>query len=412
MRSFKLAATLFMALVCTASLSAFSLTELFSQSKPKSQTIKVLLMSQSEAARVEIQGSYNLFDPRTGHRLGTRFLGKSQTLQAIPEGLKWGEEFPGTYQIEWNPDHGETQIVVDGFQFSGNLYAYQIDGAVSLVCEIDIEDYVTALLSTKFASHTPAEVMSALAITLRTDAYHAVLNSPSRFWDVSADQVGYQGYSANQRSWIAEDAVNLTRQLVMLNHDGSGRSMPFAATWTENSAGKTAPYHLMYRQDGHAPSGGVESPYARSSREVSQWSSRVTKMELAQLANLDRITKITLLRDSASNKVFGIRFEDGAYTKEVDYHTLVSYLGRDTLQSSEFLVNVEGDVVHFQGVGRGSGVGVCLYSAERMAERGADARKILSTFYPTSFLELAPRAGLDAGTLAEFRKAGQRRLAY
>jgi SpoIID/LytB domain protein len=88
------------------------------------------------------------------------------------------------------------------------------------------------------------------------------------------------------------------------------------------------------------------------------------------------------------------------------------YLGSDVLRSSDFSMTVDGDLVRISGHGAGDGVGVCLTGAQRMAERGADARRILQSYYPTAYLELVPPEGLQTQrALAEGAHEGYRRYA-
>ena len=46
-----------------------------------------------------------------------------------------------------------------------------------------------------------------------------------------------------------------------------------------------------------------------------------------------------------------------------------------------------GDQIVFKGFGEGNGVGLCLFSASAMADKGEKAPKILSAFYPETQLE-------------------------
>ncbi len=61
-------------------------------------------------------------------------------------------------------------------------------------------------------------------------------------------------------------------------------------------------------------------------------------------------------------------------------------LGDNHLQSSEFTVLVKDDAVIFTGFGKGHGAGLCLYSAAAMAQNGENAVKILSKFFPDTYL--------------------------
>jgi stage II sporulation protein D len=54
--------------------------------------------------------------------------------------------------------------------------------------------------------------------------------------------------------------------------------------------------------------------------------------------------------------------------------------------SSDFTVTIKDDTVIFSGFGKGHGVGLCLYSASALAQNGENAVKILSKFFPETYL--------------------------
>ena len=64
---------------------------------------------------------------------------------------------------------------------------------------------------------------------------------------------------------------------------------PFPAKWTEHSAGKTVPSHLMYRHADTPETTGVSAPLAEQDRKATFWQSRVSKETLARIAGLDRV---------------------------------------------------------------------------------------------------------------------------
>ncbi len=133
-------------------------------------TIKVLLTHDQESVLVEVKGKYNLYDPRTGQLMSSRFKGKRRTLQATRQGLVWGEEFPGVHQMAIVPDDYNTKINVDGIDYYGSVYVYDVGGLISVVNDIHVEDYLDSLMSPMFQSEMPSELLEALAITARTNA--------------------------------------------------------------------------------------------------------------------------------------------------------------------------------------------------------------------------------------------------
>lgn len=349
------------------------------------KNILVLLEQGASEALLEVKGSYFLFNPHDGSKISSGVLGKRFMIHATETGLKWGEEFPGFHQIYLQPRSNETSIFINGIQYAGSIAIYAIGNRINIVNDIDIESYVKGLLSLQITHPLENEVMAALAILARTNAYYAVSRHQDAFWQVSAGDIGYQGNALVGPNSAIEKAVNATRHLILV-HPMEGKNLPFATLWTEHSAGKTAPYHTMFRSDGWAPPRGVDAPHAALDRKDSRWSFTMSKKAFAQLLELSEIKGIELFTDCSSNKVYALRVKDGIETHDFSFLELQRRLGRNRLQSSDFTLTLKEDSAAFTGYGKGIGVGLCIYSASAMAQNGDSAVKILSKFFPDTYL--------------------------
>ena len=269
--------------------------------------------------------------------------------------------------------------------YTGAIAIYGVSGSINIINEIDIESYVKSILTSRFPSPLEPEVMSALAILTRTDAYYQATRATHSFWHTTSEETGYQGSALVVSNSPIEHAVDTTRHLILV-HPENNRNLPFAASWTENSAGKTASYQTLFRKNSFAPDKGVDAPHAALARQESKWSYQIGKKTLAQLLDIPQIKSIELFVDIPSNKVYGIRLKDGSETHDIDFFTLQNALKPNHLQSSDFTVSLKDDAVVFSGFGKGHGVGLCLYSASAMAQNGENALKILSKFFPETYL--------------------------
>ena len=175
---------------------------------------------------LEVKGKYKIYDPNTTSHMGKGYTGKRKYIQPLSDGLKWGEEFPGVFQIMVMPDDKSTTTIVDGIEYKGRIYVYDIGGSLSIVNEISFDEYVKTVLSSKLQQPLPEEALAALAITARTNAYFIKQNSRSDFWDIEAKQIGYQGYATSNPSSLIEQAVKATHDMVM-----SASTTPFMAQW-------------------------------------------------------------------------------------------------------------------------------------------------------------------------------------
>lgn len=349
------------------------------------RNIQILLEKDASEVLLEVKGPYYLLNPHDGSRIASGLLGKRFIVRELENGLKWGEEFPGIHQFYIKPRSQETSIFVNGIQYSGAIAVFGVAGSVHIINELDIESYIKAELTAQFPTPLEPEVFSALAILMRTDAYFHATKNESSFWHITAQEAAYTGCALIVPGSPAEKAVDSTRHLILVHPEGS-HNLPFATSWTEHSAGRTASYETIFRKDTSAPERGVEAPHAALTRLESKWSYKIAKKSLANMLDLSQVQAVETFVDSSSNKVYGVRIKDGKNEQNLDFFALQHLLGKTNLLSSDFTVTLKDDNVIFSGYGKGHGAGLCLYSASALAQNGENAVKILSKFFPETYL--------------------------
>lgn len=178
-------------------------------------SIRILLVHDKHGVILETKGKYKIYDPLTGVRVGMSFTGKRRYMQPLPDGLRWGESFPGVHQLLIVADDPATTINVDGVEYQGKIYVYDVGGSVSVINSIYVEDYLNAVLPHRYADPLPEELLAAIAITARTNCYFHTQNSGTAFWDVDALKEGYQGSALNRRSTPMEMAIYKTQYMAL-----------------------------------------------------------------------------------------------------------------------------------------------------------------------------------------------------
>lgn len=204
-----------------------SLSQFFTKSSIESKdSLRILITHDTPGVILEVKGKYKIYDPNTQRHMGKGYSGKRKFIQPLSDGIKWGEEFPGVYQILVMPDDKSTTMIVDGIEYKGSIYVYDIGGSISVVNEIPFDEYVKMVLSSKLQQPLPQEALAALAIAIRTNAYYLQQNSQNNFWDVEARQIGYQGSALYNPSSLMEQAVKATHNMVM-----NESSLPMLIQW-------------------------------------------------------------------------------------------------------------------------------------------------------------------------------------
>ncbi|MEM8727535.1 MAG: SpoIID/LytB domain-containing protein [Chlamydiota bacterium] len=347
----------------------------------KPATVRLLLQQEAEGILLEAKGPYAIYNPENGKKEGSGKRDKRFYLYPHEEGIKWGENFLGIYQLQFVPTGPETAFLVNGVQYRGAIEVYNIGNGLSIINEVDVETYIKTVLHEAVPSTLPPNVLDAIAIIARTDTYYKALLNDDAFWHINKEEAGYHGNALIFRNLAIDRAVERTKYLVMTYED-----KPFPGSWTENCGGKTASYPSIFRKKATTPK-GVESKFAIKNRQDSHWSLTVDTQELAKVVKTNRITGIDLFIDHLSGKVYATRLHDGSHTENLAFATLQEKLGKDRLKSNDFNVSIKGNIALFEGYGQGNGVGLCLYSAGQMAERGDEAPAILSEFFPDITIE-------------------------
>ncbi|HRD54854.1 MAG TPA: SpoIID/LytB domain-containing protein, partial [Parachlamydiaceae bacterium] len=167
--------------------------------------------------------------------ISSRFLGKRKFIQSVADGIRWGEEFPGVFQLLIVPEEETTKTVVDGISYKGSLYVYNIaeTGTISIVNEVLLDDYLDSVLSNQFnKERLSEEAAAAVAIVARTNALYFALNPKSAFWSVDGTEVGYLGNSNIKFASPVVQAIEATRKMVMSQASNEG-TKPFPAEWAQ-----------------------------------------------------------------------------------------------------------------------------------------------------------------------------------
>lgn len=184
---------------------------------PEDPMIKVLLNKNQEGFMVEVKGPHNIYDPYTGRRLEAAFTGSSYYMSPTSDGIKWGQEFPGVYQILIVPDEPSSGVFVNGIAYPGTMAFYEVDMRLAAVSWTAIDDFVSSIFSTNFlpSSTDQKEALAAYAIALRTRAYQQINSGESPFWDVSAEACGYHGNAIVRMDALYKEAMKSTKKIIM-----------------------------------------------------------------------------------------------------------------------------------------------------------------------------------------------------
>lgn len=209
----------------------------FSGEKEAAPEIKVLIVDDDPRVTLQVTARYSLEDASTDKHISTRPIGKAQIVQTKNLGIKWGEEFPGIYQIRVVPKNPRTEILVNGVSYPGDVAFYDVDGQLSVINRITIEEYLRCLLPGRHPENMPDEALAAAVITARTETYFQATQDKNPFWDVNAIDVGYHGVGREPSEQLSR-VIDITHDMVLTRTSlKTGKTLSFPAEWSNAASG-------------------------------------------------------------------------------------------------------------------------------------------------------------------------------
>jgi stage II sporulation protein D len=315
---------------------------------------------------------------RLGDKTIRVLLGRVQAGTAVPRDVALGSAL-------WN-----------GRRYRGTLDFVSDGDGVAVVNRVDLEDYLRGVLPGEIGSRDPRDraALQAQAVAARSYA-SARMGERRQSFDVVAtvsDQV-YGGMSVEQPE--TDDAVRATRGLVLTwgdriitapyhSHGGPMTAAPDEVFWKRGSEPWLRPV------DDRSPDGGC---YCDASA-MRRWERRFTTIEVRRLlTQYGRDAGVTLDGDvrglrvvsrGPSGRVTVLEVETSAGRASLRGNDIRFVLRTDgaILPSTNFSLEMLGDVAMLRGVGNGHGVGMSQWGAIGRARAGQDARSILAAYYP------------------------------
>ncbi len=302
--------------------------------------------------------------------------------------------FANTIRIE--ADHGaQIQLSVEDGRSTTKPRSYEgririapddAGSDLKVVNQIDLEDYVAAVISTEYG-FDDLEGAKAMAVIIRTYTL-AVINK----YDTEYDHVDHtlsQVYRGTDRiTPTMREAVRQTKGEV-LRHNGQ----LIEAVYFSASGGHTADNESVWRSKALPYLRGKPDPYGASAPDA-EWRVRISRSRLLSVLSDvygdvtgfvlgdrgtdGRVTSVDLLKTSGDRRTIPAN----------EFRILVlKHFGDRTLRSTMFTARRDADDYVFEGKGNGHGVGLSQWGAREMAQRKMSYLDILDFYYTDVRLE-------------------------
>lgn len=268
---------------------------------------------------------------------------------------------------------------------TGSLKMLARGGALLLVNEVDLEEYIKGVVPAEMSPGWHPEALKAQAVVARTYALYQRMLNKSREYDLVAtvqDQV-YQGrQGVDQR---VQEAVESTRGLAV-----AYQNAPIYAAFSSTAAGPTEDAVNVWSKDLPYLK-GVDCPFDVNAPRY-QWRAVLKVQDLEAIfrrqgVDVGAIASLTPFAYSKAGRVAKLRIlhsKGELILRGEDFRRLVGY---SVILSTQFEVETMGWEIALSGRGAGHAVGLCQWGAKEMAEHGYPYTTILAYYFPGTELK-------------------------
>ncbi len=259
-----------------------------------------------------------------------------------------------------------------------------------LVNELDLENYLSSLLSKEMNKSWPIEALKAQAVVARTYAIYKVklnraFGKDQLTYDIISSEKHQVSGSLNDQTQKTNTAVKRTKGYVLVSSDGKlvptfyhskcgGRTLTPDRVWGNRVKGYKSVGCSFCRKHGN-----------------NDWFYNLKNEDLKKIITRAKLDKLIPVR------VMGRVSEPDSDIVEVSFHKkkfsikkslFRRYLGREKIYSNNFKLKKTKNGYTMYGQGRGHGVGMCQFGALDLAQRGYKFKDILSFYYPNYKLKI------------------------
>jgi stage II sporulation protein D len=340
--------------------------------------VRVLIIEKTSSMSLKALGNFEIVDARNNMVL-SRGGNIKTTVMGYRNGILLAGKSFDTDKILIKTQ-GTDAIMINGRTFRGDIQLTRVSGYLSVINQIDLEDYIKGILYHEASHYWPMEALKAQAIVCRTYAVYQMQENKSRDFDVTSDiysQV-YGGRTSERER--TNGAVEATKGEIL-----TYQNKVFPAYFHATCAGHTEDASMLWNID-LPPLKGVVCDYCKDSPHYN-WHLVLDRGELRQrLVNagykMGMIKAIEILGKNNSGRITNLKITTTTKDVNISAKDLRSIVGPNEIRSTNFTVNLAGDDAVFEGFGWGHGVGLCQWGAYFMAKQGRNVEEILKYYYP------------------------------
>jgi len=350
------------------------------QAKQGNNSIRVCVLKNVASLKLTLDGRYAIYSLQNNEVIKAGKSLYKVTVNAVDDGLMLGKTPLQCDTIKVSPDK-DGRVYIDRWRFRGEVDIIKAnDLTLIVVNELDVEDYLYGVLYHEVSHRWPAEVLKAQAIAARTYALYQKKMMAGKDYHVTADVYSQVYGGRASEKFSTNRAVDATRGKV-LTFNGD----IFPAYYHATCGGFTEDASNLWKTD-LPPLKGVACGFCTRSKHF-HWTRKIRMSYIAEVLQkagypITGVSSIKIESRNPSHRINNVIITGPGGETAIPGKDFRIAIGPNLLRSNNYDVIVDRDIVVFNGIGWGHGVGMCQWGAYFMARKGYKAKQILQYYYP------------------------------
>lgn len=349
------------------------------------ELVRVAIVRDSRELDLAIHGFYRIRDMASGNIIGKGPYLVNSKVRLLDRGIFIGLDVYPSKALTIEPAR-DASIIIDERPFRGEVtFIRTPDNHITVVNNINVEDYIKGVLFHEVSHHWPMEALKAQAVAARSYALYSI-NPASKPYDVTNDIYSQVYGGRDSERYRTDLAVNYTRGQVLTYNN---KIIP--AYFHATCGGMTEDARELWNVPDIPPLRGVPCGFCVNSPHFN-WKKNFRLKDIQDALNLHgykvgTIQEMSIIDRDRSDRIGHLKItqKDGKelIIKGKDFRDL---MGPNVLMSNNYEIAMKGYYADFIGKGWGHGVGMCQWGALGMARQQFNYRQILAYYYPQSVL--------------------------
>lgn len=276
----------------------------------------------------------------------------------------WKEVYSPAGVVKWKGKYlaGKLQVLVSDSK----------KGRCHLINKLDMEGYISQVISREMHPNWPLEALKAQAVVARTYAYFKIKKRQDKQgYDLDNSELDQVMGMVTDKSVNTTKATRETRGEILLTLSGKLEE----AFYHSKCGGQTLTPEDVWGGTHMEGYESVKCPFCHD-HGLKDWERNYSKGYLEKLLSKNRY--LSSEKKRATDQ--WVDFKGGRkYFKRT---SLRRSIGRKKIPSHNYKIQDEGARVRVLGKGHGHGVGMCQFGAFAMAKKGLNYRQILKFYFP------------------------------